>query len=201
MISNASLAFNSLMGGLTFGVGNGIMAKISGRNFWSGRPQQYCGPDMDMLPQKVVTEPESLGSGKNMTAPEISQPNAEFHYQNNTLTCPEGELSRLSRYEGHVFSAQHVRDGIYEALGTTNKTEGMQRIYNAIRMADSQGLIVEGNNQMMITVGEYQVGIRANVYNGTIRSLDAFTITSSPENLRNMGNIFYYEGPCPWTLP
>ncbi len=64
MISNAALAFNSLIGGLTCGIGNGIMAKIGGRNFWSGRPQQYCGPDMDMLPQKVVTEKQLANESK-----------------------------------------------------------------------------------------------------------------------------------------
>ena len=71
MISNAALAFNSLIGGFTCGIGNGIMAKISGRNFWSGRPQQYCGPDMDMLPQKVVTEKQLANETKpNLVADE-----------------------------------------------------------------------------------------------------------------------------------
>lgn len=53
-------------------------------------------------------------------------------------------------------------------------TEGMERIYNAIRMADSQGLIQEGGNQILIDVEGGRIGIRAFVKNAEILSMDAF---------------------------
>ena len=96
-----------------------------------------------------------------------------------------------------IFSKNHINSGIYEALGTEDQSVGMQRIYSAVRMADSQGLLQEGANQMIINVEGYQVGIRVYIDNGIVRNLDAFTVWPGA-NINGYPNTFFYNGVNPW---
>ena len=160
MISNAALAFNSIMGGLTFGVGNGIMAKISGRNFWSGRPQQYCGPDMDMLPQRVATEPENIGSGRSLTAPE----NQEITYG---VRCEEA--SNAVSVEG---SRQLIPRPDLQVTGYANRIATQTDLYhgfpacveklvleNGSVIPDSRGVMVTAEGYINNKLGVYTIGL------------------------------------------
>jgi len=88
-----------------------------------------------------------------------------------------------SRYEGHIFSADHIKNGIMD-LGK-DRNSIFNSIISKINGVDISKIKV-GSNEIRTTINGHVVTIRFNIdENGTIKSINAFKGTSG----RVVGNL------------
>lgn len=85
------MIFNSMLGGLMCGVGNGILSKIAGRNFWNGRYVKTPTPDTELLPQKPLAEPAKEST--NQAKPISTETEGSYTIEFNTSESVSGGFS------------------------------------------------------------------------------------------------------------
>jgi len=183
------MIFNSMLGGLMCGVGNGILSKIAGRNFWNGRYVKTPTPDTELLPQKPLAEPAKELNNSPRTTQSDCKVSSQGPTNNPIDKTYEFRYNELkAQYEKHLLSKNHTNDALLDAL-QCSKEEGFQRMYETVKYYNESGMLKIGDNQIRIIENGFYLEIRCNMSpDGVIRSFNGFVQTgTSPRNMG--GNI------------
>ena len=78
----------------------------------------------------------------------------------------------VNRYEGHVFSRKHVKDGIMN-LGKS-KDEILSSFKKVVESVDAQGLLKQGTNQIKTKIKGFEVEVKVHIIDGKVVSFDGY---------------------------